>query len=214
MGGKDEKKSKKFDYFDCFKMLSEIAIEEADLLVECIEGFSSAEELEPVLDRAHEIERAGDDVNHDVLSRVATDFITPIEREDLIDMAESLDDVIDSIESVLQHFYMFDVHFMHHDALDFAKLIKKSCVSLDAAMKDFRNFKKSKTFKKLIISVTDNEEEADQLHVQVIRKLYTHDADNAVRVQVWTQLFDRMEDCCDACEHAADTMNSIMLRNV
>lgn len=213
MADKGDKK-KKYDYFDDFKMLSEIAIEEADLLVECIEDFSSAEELKPALERAHDIERAGDDVNHDVLSRVATDFITPIEREDLIDMAESLDDVVDCIESVIQHFYLYDVHFMHHDALDFAKLIKKSCESLDAAMKDFRNFKKSKSFKKLILSVTDNEEEADRLYAEVIRKLYTHDVDNPLRVQVWTQLFHRMENCCDACEHAADTMNSIMLRNV
>ena len=48
----------------------------------------------------------------------------------------------------------------------------------------------------------------------VIRKLHTHDRENPMRVLVWSQIFDRMEKCCDSCEHAADTMNSILLKNV
>ena len=87
-------------------------------------------------------------------------------------------------------------------------------MALDKAMEDFRNFKKSKMFKQLIIGVNDYEEEADQLYMTVIRKLHTHDRENPMRVLVWSQIFDRMEKCCDPCEHAADTMNSILLKNV
>ena len=125
-----------------------------------------------------------------------------------------LDNIIDYIEDVIQRFYMYDVHFMHHDALEFACLIKKSCEALDTAMEDFRNFKKSKKFKQLIVDVNTYEEEADQLYLQVIRKLHTHDRENPMRVLVWSQIFDRMERCCDACEHVADTMNTVLLKNV
>ena len=81
-------------------------------------------------------------------------------------------------------------------------------------MEDFRNFKKSKKFKQLIVDVNTYEEEADQLYLQVIRKLHTHDRENPMRVLVWSQIFDRMERCCDACEHVADTMNTVLLKNV
>lgn len=207
-------KKNRFDYFDAFKKLSELAVEESDLLIEAIENFGEAEDLRGVMGRAHEIEHKGDEQNHLIFQTVATDFITPIEREDIIELTQHLDDIIDYIEDVLQRFYMYDVHFMHKDALEFAGLIKKSCVALDKAMEDFRNFKKSKTFRELVIDVNTYEEEADQLLVKVIRDLHTIDCDKPMRVLVWSQIFSRMEKCADACEHAADSMSTILLKNV
>ena len=200
------------DYFNLFQKQSGAAVTE--LLIEAIESFTEAEHLKEVMERAHELENRSDEYCHQVYKRLARDFMTPIERDDIIDMTRELDDLIDRIEDVVLCFYMYDVHFIHHDALEFAHLIKKSCVALDKAMEDFRNFKKSKMFKQLIIDVNDYEEEADQLYMTVIRKLHTHDRENPMRVLVWSQIFDRMEKCCDSCEHAADTMNSILLKNV
>ena len=204
----------KFDYFDAFEALSEVAVAEADLLIEAIEDFTEAGALGDTMTRAHELEHKGDEINHAIFKSVATDFITPIEREDIIELAQSLDDIIDYIEDVMQRFFMYDVHFMHRDASEFAGLIKQSCMALDRAMEDFRNFKKSKKFKSLIIDVNNYEEEADVLFMKVIRSLHTDDRENPMRVLVWSQIFDRMEKCCDACEHAADTMNTILLKNV
>ena len=205
---------RKFDYFNAFEALSEVAVAEADLLIEAIEGFTEAGALGDTMTRAHELEHKGDEINHAIFKSVATDFITPIEREDIIELAQTLDDIIDYIEDVMQRFFMYDVHFMHRDAPEFAGLIKQSCMALDRAMEDFRNFKKSKKFKSLIIDVNNYEEEADALFVKVIRSLHTDDRENPMRVLVWSQIFDRMEKCCDACEHAADTMNTILLKNV
>ena len=207
-------KKHKFDYFDAFEKQSAMAVKEAELLIEAIENFTEAEDLRGIMDRAHQIEHEGDEVNHAIFKTVATDFITPIEREDIINMSQYLDNIIDYIEDVMQRFYMYDVHFMHDDALEFARLIKKSCVALDKAMDDFRNFKKSKKFKELIIDVNSYEEEADQLLIKVIRDLHTKDCDKPMRVLVWSQIFNRMEKCSDACEHAADSMSTILLKNV
>ncbi len=207
-------KKQKFDYFDAFQKQTKVAIIEADLLIETIKGFTTAEDVKGAMEKAHQIEHEADEINHSIFKSVATDFITPIEREDIIELAQFLDNIVDYVEDVQQRFYMYDVHFMHKDALEFACLIKKSCDALDKAMEDFRNFKKSKKFKELIINVNTYEEEADQLFLRVIRNLHTEDRENPMRVLVWTQIFDRMEKCCDACEHAADTMNSILLKNV
>lgn len=207
-------KKQKFDYFDAFKKQTEVALLEADLLIEAIEKFTTAENVKESMLKAHELEHEGDEINHAIFRAVATDFITPIEREDIIELSQFLDNIIDYIEDVQQRFYMYDVHFMHRDALEFARLIKKSCEALDKAMDDFRNFKKSKKFKELIIDVNTYEEEADRLFLQVIRSLHIEDRENPMRVLVWTQIFDRMEKCCDACEHAADTMSTILLKNV
>ena len=207
-------KKHKFDYFDAFERLSELAVEEADLLIETIESFTSADELKGVLDRAHEVEHKGDLVNHDIYQNVATDFITPIDREDIVSLAQGLDTIIDYIEDVMQRFYMYDIHTMHPDALEFARLVRKGCKALNKAMEDFRNFKKSKKFKELIVDVNTYEEEADRLLLRVMRNLYTTERENPMRVMVWSQLFSRMEKCADSTEHAADVMSTILMKNV
>lgn len=203
----------KFDYFDAFEKQTEVAVQEAELLIEAIEGFTEAEHLKEVMERAHELEHKGDEINHAIFKTVATDFITPIEREDIIALTQNLDNLIDFIEDVVLCFYMYRASDMHEHAREFAVLIKKSCKTLDKAMKDFRNFKKSKAIRQLIIDVNAYEEEADRLYLKVNRSLYGKERDDALRVVMWLRIFDRMEKCVDTSEHIADTMGGILLKN-
>ena len=211
-------KKKKFDYFDAFELQVDIASEMAEALVEAIEGFDALESaagLRELLDRAHVIENRGDEVNHEIRVNVAADFITPIEREDILELAQDLDDVTDMIEGVIQRFYMFDVHFMHPKTREFADIIGKSLKALRKSMGTFREFKKVKKIRSMVEDVNLLEEQADALYMDTIRDLYTVDAANdAVRVEVWSRLFDRLEATCDACKTVADTMSVIMLKNI
>ena len=207
-------KKSKFDYFDAFEQQAEVAAEEADILIEAIENFTTAEDLKKVLEKAHEVEHRGDDINHEIFASVSVDFITPIERADIIDLAQKLDDVTDMIEGTLQRFYMYDVHFMHPRAIEFAQIIKKSLKALRKSMDAFREFKKVKKIRAMVEDVKEQEELADALYLETIRELYRVDVDNAVRVEVWSRLFDRFEATCDACEAVADTMANIVLKNV
>ena len=207
-------KKSKFNYFDAFERQVDIAAEEADILLEAIENFTTADELQPLLERAHEVENRGDDVNHSIMTSVAADFITPIEREDIIRLAQDLDNITDMIEGVIQRFYMFDIHFMHGRAIEFAQIICKSLRALRKSMGTFREFKKVKKIRAMVEDVNALEEQADVLYMQTIRQLYTDDASKAVRVEVWSRIFDRLEAICDACETAADTMSAITLKNV
>ncbi len=210
-------KKNKFNYFDAFQDQVTVAAEEADLLIEAIESFTSAEDLKSLLERAHEIEHRGDEINHMIRTYVSTDFITPIDREDIVELAQRLDDVTDNIEGILQRFYMFDIHFMHNRAMEFAVIIKKSLKALSKSMDSFREFKKVKKIRAMVQDVNDLEEQADELYMEVIRQLYTDDAEkaeNAVRVEVWSRLFDRLEGTIDSCKEVADTVATIMLKNV
>ncbi len=207
-------KKHKYDYFGAYEELSDLAVQEASVLVRAMENFTDAAALRKVLDEAHEIEHAGDIINHDIYKNVASDFMPPFDREDIVMLAQALDNVLDEIEDVLQYFYMFDIHQIPEDARRFATLIKKSCKALDAAMEDFRNFKKSKSFKQLVVEVSDNEESGDALYVEVIRNLHVDHVDEPMHVLKWSRLYAFMESCCDACERTADLMMTIVLKNM
>lgn len=207
------KSKSKLDYFQAFKRQAEFAVEEADVLIEIIENFTTAEAIKQELPRAHRIEHAADELNYEILSAVDVDFITPIEREDIIAMAQRLDDVVDSIEDIIQRFYMFDVHFMHDDAKRLAQMIRQACVALADVMEDFGNFKKSDKFKEGIAVANEIEEAADEVFLGVSHDLFTKESDHPMRAMVWMEIFHRMERTTDRCMEVADTMSSIVLKN-
>ena len=127
-------KKHKYDYFDAYEELSDLAVQEASVLVRAMENFTDAAALRAVLDEAHALEHAGDMINHDIYKHVGNDFMPPFDREDIVALAGALDEILDEIEDVLQYFYMFDIHQIPEDALRFATLIRKSCKAVDAAM--------------------------------------------------------------------------------
>ncbi len=204
----------KLDYFDAFEHMTDLAVQESEILIEALEDFTKASKLIDVMRTLHELEHQGDDINHDLFSQVATDFMPPIDCEDVVELAQALDNIVDYIEDAVTHMYMYDVHEIPGGALKFADLIKKSCEALDACMADFRNFKKSKKFRKLVVDINTYEEEADSLYQKVIRCLHTERRDDFMHVLVWSRVYERMERCCNACETSSNIVATIMLKNV
>ncbi len=203
----------KHDYFSSFAQQVDCAVKEADLLIDIVESFTTADALEPILPEAHAIESHADDLAHANYSAIAVDFITPLDRDDIIELTHALDSVVDRIESVINSFYMTNVQRIHEDALPMVQLIKQGCQALKDAMGPFSDFKRKEVFHEAIMRANDFEEEADRVYMQAIRRLHTEDFDDPVRLLVWTRIFVSLEACCDAFEHAADLMGSIYLKN-
>lgn len=204
----------KFDYFKAFNLLTEKAIAESEILVEIFENFSGTKSLSKDMERSHQIEHEGDEINHEVFKNVAIDFITPIDREDLLDLSCNLDNILDQIEGCIQDIYMYDIHKLIPEAIEFSKLIKKSCVALNKCTSELKNYKKNRMkIAEYVVKVNDIEEEADYLYVSVNRRLYTEENDKPMKVLVWSRIMNDLENCCDACEHASDVIRSVILKN-
>ncbi len=209
-----KKNKKKLDYFESFCKQIELATKEAKLLQEVTKTFEKAEALDKNIAAAHVIENDADAVCHSIYDAILPDFVTPIDREDILSLTNSLDDLTDQIEEVIQSFYMYDIHFMPKGAETFADITVKCCDALLDAMKDFSNFKKApKKLQANFTLVNDLEDEADALYMQVMRFLFTEDRENAMRVLVWSRIYTIMEDVVDTCESIAELMNCIVLKH-
>ena len=97
----------KADYFDLFEKQSEAAVAEAQLLIEVIDSYTSGKSVRELMERAHALENESDEYSHAVYKMLSHDFITPIEREDIIALTQNLDNLIDFIEDVVLCFYMY-----------------------------------------------------------------------------------------------------------
>ena len=101
---------------------------------------------------------------------------------------------------------------MKKEALDFCEVIIKSCDELKKLMSEFHNFKKSHDIHDFIINLNGLEEEGDRLYTMSIRKLYTTSKD-PVELMSWKDTFEYFEKCCDACESAANVVESVIMKN-
>lgn len=211
MKDENKKKNKNYNYFEALVSFTTYSCKAAELLHSILLDYDPSK-LEEQMRKMHEIEHAGDLAKHDMIKHLAKEFITPIDREDISTMAQEIDNVTDTIEDVLMQLYMYDVHTIRPEALEFSKTIVDCCTALKVSMEDFHNFKKSKTIHEAIININNMEEIGDQIYTRAVRNLYTTSKD-PVEILSWTKSFDYLERCCDACEDVSDIMESIIMKN-
>ncbi|MDR1574188.1 MAG: DUF47 family protein [Clostridiales Family XIII bacterium] len=203
--------SKEDKYYEAFVEMVGYSCEAAQLLKKILYDFNP-NELTEQMRNMHEIEHSGDIARHVMTKKLAREFITPIEREDIMAMGEAIDNVTDKIEDVLMRIYIFNIPEIREEAKKITDVIVRSCETLRAALSEFHNFRKSKTLHEKIILVNQLEEEADNIYTTGVRNLYLEEKD-PILVQAWYETFQFLEDCCDACEDVADVVESVMLKN-
>ncbi|MCK9536299.1 MAG: DUF47 family protein [Bacilli bacterium] len=199
-------------YFISFSELVKYSLREAELLNEIIINYNNIN-LKAEIAKMHEIEHQADTANHAVVFKLIREFITPIEREDIIAICQKIDNVTDAIEDVLLRFYMYNIKSLRSDLTDFVKVVIASCKALERAFEEFPNFKKSNRLKEYIVEINNLEEKADRLYTNAVRKLFVETKD-PIELIVWEEVYLRFENCCDACEEVADAIESVIMKNI
>ena len=199
------------EYFTAFIALSDYACQAARMLIETMQDYHP-EELDQKRIEMHKIEHDCDIAKHRMIEQLAKEFITPIEREDIMEMAHQIDNITDAIEDVMMRLYMFNITSIRSDALEMAQIIEKCCFAVKEALVEFPDFRRSKTLHQYIVEVNRLEEEGDRLYMEATRRLYISDLE-AVAVNAWTHVFHIMEKACDACEDVSDVIESVMMKN-
>lgn len=205
--------SKKSDsyYFQTFVECVEYSCQAAAMLEENLENFDPVK-LEERLAQLHGIEHAADKRKHEMMEALVREFITPIEREDIMALSQTIDDVTDKIEDVLIRVYINNIQTIRPEAIQFVKVIIRCCQALKTVMEEFRDFKKSKELHKSLVQINTLEEEGDKLFIASMRKLHVEEKD-PMDVIAWREVFRYLEKCCDACEHVADVVESVIMKN-
>lgn len=207
---KKKKEKKEEFYFKNLCACGEISLEAATFLLETMESFDK-KELKKRMETLHELEHKADDKKHKMMTAVNQAFITPIEREDLIALSNYLDDITDAVEEVLIQIYMCNVDRIRPDAIPMVKALVKCIDALQDVLKELKRFKHTEKLEAAIIKVNDLEEKGDDLYVKNMHKL--HKEDDVLTILAWRSIYECLETCMDTCEHAADTVNMVIMKN-
>lgn len=206
-----QNKTKGYNYYKEFLIVSNLIVKASHKLNEILNDYD-VNDLDEKLIKLHEIERAADEQKYVMMSFMYKDFLPPIEREDIIDLAGALDTIVDLIEDILRYLDMFQVPNITPEMLEFMDLIEKSAGKLHEAIKDLKNFKKPKAIHEAIIAINRYENLGDELYLKSVRKLFIEKKEPLETIAL-TRIYDYFEESCDSFEDAADIISRIILKN-
>ena len=201
---------KGIDYFECFDQAMELASAAAKQLAVLMNDYTDVAEK---ANRIHDTEHKADGIFHKMVEELSRAFITPIDREDILQIGSNIDSIIDNIEDIANMMDMFSIKTVREEAKAMTGIIVKACDALEKAVDEFKNFKKSsKNLTKLIIEVNHCEEEGDKFYRKTIKDLYQKEKD-PIELAKWKEIFDKMEDTLDTCEDVANLLEGMSIKN-
>ena len=198
-------------YYQNFIDSADCTCRAASYLAESLANYDPAR-ITDMLESMHAIEHQGDVKRHEMSNALAKAFVTPFDREDLDELSQKIDDVTDCLEEVLQRFYINDIQVVTQEAKTFANKLCECCGMMKELMEELPNYKKSQRLHEIIMQINNTEEECDKEYLQAsirIRKAAT----DTVEIFTWREIYDYLENCADACEHAADAVGTIVMKN-
>ena len=198
-------------YFENFIAAADCSCRAADYLVDCLTRYDAAQ-LGQMMRNLHAIEHEGDGKKHEMSAALARAFVTPVDREDLALISANIDDVTDCIEEILEGLYMDQIKTILPGTVDFAQRLAGCCRLMKAMLTELPNFKKPAQLHKLIIDLNHAEEECDRIYMEATMNIRKHCTD-VLDVVSWREIYARMENCADACEHVGDCVDMVVMKN-
>ncbi len=193
-------------FFDLFERQSQHIINAAQLLHDLVHNFSDARA------KAHaikEVEHQGDQITHEIVKKLNTTFITPLDREDIHDLATRLDDVLDYIEAAAERLVVYRIKEPTSASRAMAEVIVQQTHAMDRAIKCLRTMDPG--FHDQAVEVNRLENSADNLLRDSLAALFDEQAD-PIEVIKWKEIYETMEIVTDRCEDVANVIEGIILK--
>ena len=164
----------------------------------------------PTQDEVKGLEHEGDRIISELLTTANAQFVTPIDRDDLITLAFAVDDVADSIENAAELLGLYRVESPTRQSLQLCALLVRATEQLAALLRRLRSLHGSADE---ILAIKEIEDEADHVARAARAGLFKDDRVDPTIVIRWKDIYEALEDAVDACETAASRVGNILVKN-
>ncbi|MGH7324061.1 MAG: DUF47 domain-containing protein [Candidatus Rokuibacteriota bacterium] len=193
-------------FFDLFEQQSQHIIRAAGLLHELVHTFADARAK---LHAITEVEHQGDQITHEIVRRLNTTFITPIDREDIHALASRLDDVLDYIEASAERLVVYRIKEPTSGCRALADVILNIVKPMDRAIRSLRA--SDRTFHEHAVEVNRLENVADNVLRDSLAALFDEEP-SPIEIIKWKEIYETMEIVTDRCEDVVNVIEAIVLK--
>ena len=193
-------------FFDLFAEGGQNTLRTAKLLRDLLERWPDEGGLATDILKA---EQEGDRVTHDIIRRLNTTFVTPIDREDIFALATQMDDIVDDIEETADFMGLYQIEAAMDQSLAMAEVLVKSCEQLYGLLQNLRGFKDLDHY---WIEIHRLENDGDRIYRDAVASLFSNGIDPMVVIR-WRDIYLRLERAIDATETTASILEGIVIKN-
>jgi uncharacterized protein len=193
-----------------FDILIEMAVnmqESAKLLKEMFEKHESYSEYSS---RIHILENKCDELTHNVISELNDTFITPIDREDIYSLVNSLDDIVDSIDTIGSRATIYKLKTQIPFSIQLCEILVLQANVIADVIKQIQD---PKLTTEKIVQVKHLETEGDIMFRDALEHLFEHEKD-AINLIKQKELIENIERAIDRCHHTATVVEGILIKNM
>ena len=195
-------------FFDLFEESARNLVRAAGLLVELVEKWEDVPEM---VRQITELEHHGDNITHRIMEQLHSTFVTPIDREDIAQLANRMDDVMDFIEGAAVALLIYGVDRPTQRAKELADVVDRVTSEVSKAIPKLRRGKRLKEIPEHCIEINRLENEADEVIRRALAELFVDQTDLA-NVIKWREIYEHMENATDRCEDIADILEGVMIK--
>ncbi len=193
-------------FFDLFKQAAHNVIEGSRLLKELMEDYTNVQQK---IERIKEVEHIGDGITHDIALRLNQTFLTPLDREDIHDLASALDDILDAVEAVADRFAIYKITQPTESAIRLGDILHRASVAVGRGVDHIAM--SHEEVKEYSVQVNSLENEADRVSRDAISELFEKET-NPIAVIKWKEIYETFEEGTDRCEDVANVIERIVLK--
>ena len=196
-------------FFDLFTASATYSVQAARYLSELLQKDES--ERGAIADTIKRLERQGDEVTHEVVTRLDRTFITPLDREDIHLLASRLDDITDAIDGIARRSQIFKLGASPAGAVHLAEVVERAAQQVLDAVRVLGNGR-PRTVLAACREVKRLEEEGDGLYHVWLGRLFDETTD-PVRLMKWKEIYDSLERTLDVAEDVSNVLESVAIKH-
>jgi len=155
------------------------------------------------------MEHRGDEVIHEIYTRLNQTFITPIDPEDIHNLSAALDNVLDGMEDTSHRLVSYKIDPIPPTMVTLAEIVA-SCAA--ALKKAFEALQKNGNIMEYCIEVNRLENEADRIGRSAVVELFDKEKDPITLIKL-KEVYEFIESTIDSCEDVADVLQNVVVKN-
>ena len=194
-------------YFDLFNRMASHLTSSALLLQQLFADFDRRAEY---VDQIKQVEHTCDEITHDIVRRLNQTFITPIDREDIHELASALDDIVDYIEYTARRTVLYRLEQPTEHARQMIDVIVRLAAAVERAVISLGKGD-GRVLQECVVIHT-LEHEGDTLHHEAVGQLFAEEHD-PIRLIKLKEIYEKLERTIDKCEDVANVLEAIVLKN-
>ncbi len=195
-------------FFHAFAQHARLTVQAAGLLRQLFADPGKVAELKAEITR---VEHEGDEITRSAITRLRSQWITPLDRPDIHLLATRLDDVLDVIESIAERIELFDIREASEVASEAARVLESAASKMSQAVDLLPEARKrAQAIVTLCAEISTLESEADTLYRKAIADLFKPGND-ALWVLKWRDIHEQLESATDLVEDVANALEGVVL---